>query len=55
MTLKKPYFMSNPEWFYFDKSNIKYKLTDKAPQKAKEDYEIFYKILLKGKKNNTAK
>lgn len=42
MTQDKPYFMSNPEWFYFDEKEWKYFLTDKAPNKAKESYTEFY-------------
>ena len=45
MTLPEPYFMSNKEWYYFDEEDFKYKLTDKAPQKARESYEEFYKEL----------
>lgn len=45
MTLEEPYFMKNNEWFYFDEENLMYKLTDKAPDKAKKSYEEFYKEL----------
>lgn len=45
MTLDKPYFMSNEEWFYHDEEEMCYKLTDKAPQKAKESYKDFYNTL----------
>lgn len=38
----KPYFMTNKDWYYFDKKKWKYFLTDKAPQKAIESYENFY-------------
>lgn len=45
MTNKEPYFMSNEEWFYFDEKDFCYKLTDKAPEKAKESYKEFYDSL----------
>jgi len=41
--LDRPYFMENKEWYYWDKEEWKYKLTDKAPQKAIESYNEFYK------------
>lgn len=43
--LDKPYFMNNEEWYYYDFSQKKYRLTDKAPKKAKESYEEYYKEL----------
>lgn len=45
MTQDKPYFMNNPEWFYFDEKEWKYFLTNKAPKEAKESYDKFYKNL----------
>lgn len=45
MTNKEPYFMSNKDWYYFDEKEFCYKLTDKAPQKAKESYKEFYDFL----------
>lgn len=38
----KPYFMKNKEWYYYDVKSFKYKLTDKAPQKAIDDYNKYY-------------
>lgn len=38
----EPYFMKNPEWYYFDAEEWKYKLTDKATEKAKKSYKEFY-------------
>jgi hypothetical protein len=38
-----PYFMTNEEWYYFDYKSRKYMLTDKAPKKAKDSYEQYYK------------
>lgn len=51
MILDEPYFMKNKEWFYFDQTEWLYKLTDKAPQKAKESYADFYKMLKEGEKS----
>ena len=39
----KPYFMNNKEWYYYNIKEGKYKLTDKAPKKAIENYKEFYK------------
>ena len=40
--LDKPYFMSNEDWYYWDKKEWKYKLTDKAPPMAIISYNEFY-------------
>lgn len=40
-----PYFMTNEEWYYHDEEEWKYKLTDKAPQKAIDSYNEYYKQL----------
>ena len=45
MEIKKPYFMTNPEWYEDDVENDKLKLTDLAPPKAVESYKEFYKLL----------
>lgn len=50
IVLKEPYFMQNQEWWYYDYNELKYKLTDKAPQKAIDSYNKFYKELLAEKK-----
>ena len=42
MTVDKPYFLENPEWFYFDEKECRYKLTDKASEEAVKSYEEFY-------------
>lgn len=42
MLKKQPYFMKNPEWYYHDEEEWKYKLTDKAPKEAVESYNQFY-------------
>lgn len=46
-----PYFMENPEWYteeqvgdpYYD-GHVEYKLTDKAPQKARESFEEYQRM-----------
>ncbi len=42
---EKPYFMTNSEWYYFDEDAFRYKLTDKAPQKAIDSYNEYYELL----------
>lgn len=37
--------MENEEWFYFDEEEFRYKLTDKATEKARKSYEEFYELL----------
>ena len=39
MTIEKPFFMSNKEWFYFDEDKMQYFLTEKATEKARKSYE----------------
>ena len=43
--VRKPYFMTNKEWYRYDDKEDKYVLTDKAPQEAIESYNEFYKEL----------
>lgn len=38
---KEPYFMTNKEWYYYDREEFRIKLTDKAPKKARESYKKF--------------
>ena len=45
--VEKPYFLINKDWYKYDDKNKKYILTCKAPQKAKESYNEFYKIINK--------
>ena len=45
MTTDKPYFMENEEWYYFDEEEFRYKLTDKATEKARKSYKDFYALL----------
>ena len=42
MTIEKPFFMTNKEWFYFEEDKMQYFLTEKATEKAKKSYEEFY-------------
>jgi len=46
----RPYFMKNPEWYYFDESERTFKLTDKAPRKAVKSYKRFYSTEIVGGK-----
>lgn len=48
MTVEEPYFMQNKEWYYFDEDEFCYKLTDKAPEKAKESYKKYYDTVYNG-------
>ena len=43
MFVERPYFMENKEWYRFNEEEFRYELTDKAPQKAVESYEQYYK------------
>lgn len=43
-----PYFMTNDEWYYFDFDKLRYVLTDKAPEKAKESYNEYIKEVYGG-------
>ena len=45
MLTTEPYFMKNKEWYYHDEKEWRYKLTDKAPKKAIESYNEFYKLI----------
>lgn len=36
-------FLKNKEWYYWDKNQWKYILTNKAPREAVESYKEFYK------------
>lgn len=45
MTLSKPYFMENDEWYFWDEIEFEYKLTDKAPKEAVDSYKKFYEEL----------
>lgn len=42
---ERPIFLANPEWYYYDESEGRYKLTDKAPKEAVESYEKYYEKL----------
>jgi len=41
--VERPYFMENKDWYYYDDEEGIFKLTDKAPQKAIDSYNEFYK------------
>lgn len=43
--LDMPYFMTNDLWYYFDPDKKIYRLTERAPQKARESYIEYYKLL----------
>jgi hypothetical protein len=45
MKIKEPYFLKNAVWYYFDETECKYKLTDKATDEAKKSYNEFYEKL----------
>ena len=45
MKIQRPYFLTNKEWYYFDRKEFCYKLTDKAPKLARISYEAFYREL----------
>ena len=45
MTSETPFYMTNNEWYYFDKENWCYRLTDKAPEEAIKSYNEFYEAL----------
>ena len=40
-------FLKNKEWYYWDNKEWKYKLTDKAPKEAIENYKKFYEFIEK--------
>lgn len=37
--------MNNRDWYYHDKKEHKYKLTEQATKKATESYKEFYRLL----------
>lgn len=41
--LDRPYFMSNPNWYYFDFDEKEYKITKEATKEAKQSYEEYKK------------
>ena len=45
LVITRPHFLTNVDWYYYDYDELKYKLTDKAPQKAIDSYNEFYKLL----------
>lgn len=45
MQQSKPLFMENEEWYYFDETEFRYKLTSKATEEARKSYDKFYELL----------
>ena len=45
MILSEPYFLTNEAWYYYDDKELCYKLTDEAPEKARQSYDKFYEAL----------
>lgn len=43
MIIDEPYFMSNEDWYYYDKEKRTFVLTDSAPKSAIESYKEYYK------------
>jgi hypothetical protein len=43
--LERPYFMENKDWYYYDEDENCYRLTEKAPEKARKSYEEFYEMI----------
>lgn len=43
----EPYWHKNKDWYYWDSKDQKYKLTNKAPQKAIDSYKEYYKDIEK--------
>lgn len=42
MIKKRPYFMNEEEWYYYDYGEERYKLTSKATEEAKKSYNEYY-------------
>lgn len=40
---EEPFFMTNSEWYYYNESESKFKLTKKAPPEAIDSYNYFYR------------
>lgn len=45
MVQDKPYFMNNQLWYFWDKKEMKYKLTKGATENAIKSYNEFYNNL----------
>lgn len=48
MQINMPYFLKNKDWYteeYDDNGNLKFKLTDKATEKAIESYKEYYETM----------
>ncbi len=46
LSIEKPYFMNNEEWYYYDEQKFKYILTNKASQEAIDSYNKYYEEAL---------
>lgn len=46
LSIEKPYFMNNEEWYYYDEKKFKYVLTNKASQEAIDSYNKYYEEAL---------
>lgn len=45
MSYLRPYFMTNEEWYNYDKKTKTYTLTDKAPEEAVKSYNDFMEYI----------
>lgn len=43
LTVEKPYFQQNEDWYYYDENKKTFLLTEKAPQEAYASYEQWIK------------
>ena len=52
--MKEPLFIINDDWYFYDKEEKKFKLTEEGlkNKKVRESYENFYKELEEGELNN---
>lgn len=45
-----PYFMKNDSWYYVDREEGEYKLTDDAPEEARKSYDEYIEYMNNEKK-----
>lgn len=43
--IDQPLFLTDDTWYYYDSTNKRFMLTDKAPPEAIESYKEFYGLL----------
>lgn len=48
LSTKRPYFLENEEWYYYDGKKNKLFLTDKAPEEAKKDCDKWWEDTMNG-------